>query len=229
MPSSTAKRARKTASKPESNPVGRPRKDADPGSFPLQNGNVVTLEHIIRLSKDRTMKQTAEALGTSVTTFQKVRKHFGLGNWMQFTITYKAGGNAVGPAPGNGAAAVGSAPGNGDPQPTSSLFTPGESDNSGTWSPSPFADEEPKENLPGDDEEPEENLPGDEGTGDELMSTNDENPGEHNVAPPEEAMDSDPLGDNTATVNGHMPWPFADTTNRSPTDPLPGDISTKGW
>ena len=216
MPSFTAKRTRKTACKPESNPVGRPRKDANPGSFPLQNGNVIILDDIIGMSKDRNMKQTAEALGTSVTTFQKVRKHFGLGNWTQFKTMYKAGGNAVGPAPGNGAAAVGSAPGNGAPQPTSSLFTPDGSDNSGTWSPSPFPDEEPEEKLPGDDD-----------TGDERMSTDDENPGEHIVAPPKDPVevistdDGGALGDNTATVDGPKPWLFGDITNLNPTNPLP--------
>ena len=198
--------------------VGRPKKTDDPESFKLANGTVVTLEDIITASNGCTHAETAAKLGTNPTMLRVALRHLRFANWTAFRKSYPSNGNAVGPAPGNGAAAVDSAPGNGAPRAPSPLFPPQESDEQ-TWTPSPC-----------DEKESNEALAGDEGIDDDCMSIDNVHPpteGEHNVAPLLEPSGSDALSDNTATTNGYTPWPFANITNLNPTDSLPWDFWRK--
>ena len=211
--------------------LGRPKRADKPGSYKLPNGMFITLENIIRESNGCNQTQLVAKLKTNVTSMKAAFQHFGFDNYTAFRKIHPSSGNAVGPAPGNGAAAVDSAPGNGAaavdsapgngaPRAPSSLSPPQKSDEQ-TWISSPFDEQEPNEVLAGDE---------DMSTEDGDMSIDNVHPpteGEHNVAPLLEPSGSDPLSDNTATTNGYTPWPFANITNLNPTVPLPWDFWRK--
>jgi hypothetical protein len=217
-------------------------------SFQLPTYMRITLIDLIKVSKGRNMKQTADTLRISITTLQRVLKHFEVGTWPEFTRNYQSDDNAVGPAPGNGAAAVGSAPGNGaaavGSAPGNGAAAVGSAPGNGAAAvgsaPGNGAAQAIPKLVTQDDSDDEcmsspfpeslkEELSGDEDADDEHMFTEDEESSaeeEHSLAFPQGqvegivAHDGGALNDNTTTTDGHKPWPFGHMTMVSPTKPL---------
>jgi len=228
MPGFTSTKKSKTARNSEGSPVSSPKENTPPASYLMLHRELITLDDVITQSKGRSMKQTADAFGISVTTLQRMLKHFEVGTWPEFKLMCQAYHNAVGPAPGNGAAAAGSVPGNGaaaagsvpgngTPQAPSPLFTPDGGDVQSMWSPSPVFEKEFEVELPGDQNTDDERM----SIEDEKSPAGEENPLAEAQDPTEDIpADGGALNGNDAAVHGYKPWPYGFITNVNPTEPL---------